>query len=117
MKLEHTLTPCSKINSKWLIGKQKTWHQKTPRGEHMQNILWDKLYHVLLGQSPKAIAIKTKINEWDLIKLTSFHAGKEIIQKHEKTTYGMEENICKWCKQQGLNLQNIQLILYIAHTT
>jgi len=48
-----------------------------------------------LGQSPKAIAIKTKINEWDLIKLTSFHAGKEIIQKHEKTTYGMEENICK----------------------
>ena len=61
----------------------------------MQNILCHKLYHVFLGQSPKAIAIKTKINEWDLIKLTSFHAAKEIIQKHEKTTYGMGENICK----------------------
>ena len=28
--------------------------------------------NVFLGQSPKAIEIKTKINQWDLIKLTSF---------------------------------------------
>ena len=27
---------------------------------------------VFLGQSPKAIEIKTKINKWDLIKLKSF---------------------------------------------
>ena len=27
---------------------------------------------VLLGQAPRAIGIKTKINEWDLIKVTSF---------------------------------------------
>ena len=34
-------------------------------------------------------------------------------KQNEKTTYGTEENICKWCDWQGLNFQNIQT----AHTT
>ena len=34
-------------------------------------------------------------------------------QQNEKTTNGMGKNICKWCDQQGLYLQNIQT----AHTT
>ena len=34
-----------------------------------------------LGQSPYAIEIKTKINKWDLIKLTSFSLAKEAIEK------------------------------------
>ena len=29
-------------------------------------------------------------------------------KENEKTTYGLGENICKWCDQQGLNFQNIQ---------
>ena len=33
-------------------------------------------------------------------------------QQNEKTTYRMGENICKWCYQQGVNIQNIQT----AHT-
>ena len=28
-------------------------------------------------------------------------------KQNEKTTYGMEENCCKWCNQQDINLQNI----------
>ena len=34
-------------------------------------------------------------------------------KQYKKTTYGMGDNICKWCYQQGLNFQNIQT----AHTT
>ena len=34
-------------------------------------------------------------------------------QQNEKTTYGMGENICKQCDQQGVNVQNIQT----AHAT
>ena len=33
--------------------------------------------------------------------------------QNEKTTYGMGENIWKWCDWQGVNIQNIQT----AHTT
>ena len=59
--------------------------------------------------------IKTKINKWDLIKLTSFGTAKERKEgrKEEKRTYGMGENICKRCDRQGLDLQNIQT----PHTT
>ena len=42
------------------------------------------LTNVLLGQSPKAIEIQTKINQWDLIKLTSFCEAKETIKEKKK---------------------------------
>ena len=29
-------------------------------------------------------------------------------KQNEKTTCGIEENICKWCNQQDLNFQNMQ---------
>ena len=64
--------------------------------------------NVFLGQSPKSIEIKAKIDKWKLIKLINFCTAKETINKVKKTTYGLGENNCKECKQQGLNLQNIQ---------
>ena len=51
------------------------------------------------------------------MKLTSFCTAKETKKKNktnkqtkktpEETTYGTEENNCKQCNRQGLNLQNI----------
>ena len=48
--------------------------------------------NVFLGQSPKAIEIKIKINLWGLIKHKSFCTAKETMEKTQKTTYGMREN-------------------------
>ena len=39
---------------------------------------------VFLGQSPKTIEIKTKLNKWDPIKLTSFCTAKETINKTKR---------------------------------
>ena len=51
-------------------------HQKTPRREHIGKIVLAISHkNVFSGQSPKEIEIKTKINKWDLIKLTSSCTG------------------------------------------
>ena len=77
MKLEHTLIPCMKINSKWL--KDLNIRQDTIKllEENIGKIFSDINHtNVSLGQTPKAIEIKTKINQWDLTKLTRFCTAK-----------------------------------------
>ena len=49
---------------------------------------------------------KAKANKCDLVKLKSV-ARRKPLKKSKKTTYGKEENICKWHDQQCINFQNI----------
>ena len=73
MKLENTLTPCIKINSKCL--KDLNIRQDTIKllEKNMDKTFsYINLTNVFSGQSPKIIEIKTKINQWDLIKMKTF---------------------------------------------
>ena len=86
MKLEHTLTPYTKINSKWLkdlnIRHDTIKLLEDNTGKTIADI---NCTNVFLGQCPMAIEIKTKINKWDLIKPTGFCTAKETINTHTHT--------------------------------
>ena len=60
---------------------------------------------VFLGQSPKGIKIKTKINKWTNLQV--LHSKRDH-EQNEETIYVLGENICKLCDWQGLSFQNIQ---------
>ena len=77
MTLEHTLAPYTKINLKWLKDLNIK-HDTIKLLEEIIGKTFSDINHtnVFLGQSPNAIEIKTKINKWDLIKLTSFLHSK-----------------------------------------
>ena len=107
MKLEHILTPCTKINSKRLKDLNIRYDTIKLLEENIGKT-FSVINHtnVFLSQSLKAIQIKTKINKMKL-KLTSFCIAKETIRKMKKTTYRIGESICKQHSGQGLNLQNI----------
>ena len=108
MKLEQSLTPYTKIKSKWIQDLNVRLDTMKLLEENIGRTLSDiNCNTIFLDLSPSIMEIKTKIKKWDLIKLKSFCMAKEIINK-TKTTYGLGENICKKCYSQGINFQNTQ---------
>ena len=88
MKLEHFLTPYTKIDSKWI--KNLNVRPETIKlleeniGKTLSNINHRR---TLYDPPPKILEIKAKINKWDLIKIKSLCTMKLTAGSQHRSPY------------------------------
>ena len=102
-KLDPFLTPYTKINSRCIKGLNirpgtiKTLEENL--GKSIQDIGVGKDF---MTNTPKALAAKSKIDKWDLIKLHSFCTAKETVTRVHRLPTEWEKIFAVYPSDKGL---------------
>ena len=101
MKLENSLTPYTKINSKWIRDLNVRLDTIKLIEENIGKTLFDINHSkIFLDPPPRVMRIKT--NKWDLMKLKSFCTVKEIINKTKRQPSEWEQIFANEATDKGL---------------
>ena len=106
MKSEHSLTPYTKINSKWIKDPNIRPDTINLLEENIGRTHFDiNLSKIFFDPPPRVMKIKTKIKNWDLIKLNSFCTAKKTINETERQPSEWEKIFAKKATDKGFILK------------
>ena len=103
MNLEHSLTPYTKVNSKWIKDLNVRPDNIKLLEENIGRTLFVINHSKIFSDPPsREMELKTKINKWDLTKLKSFCTAKEAINKTKKQPSELEKIFANEATDNGL---------------
>ena len=120
MKLEHSLTQYTKLNSKWIKDLNVRPDTIKLLVENIGRTLYDINHSkIVFDPPPREMETKIKMNKWELMKLNRFCTAKETINKtkrqpsewekvfaNQATDKGLISKICKQLIQPNIKKAN-----------